>query len=240
MIEQFGYTDGMLPVTGELGGAFAILIGIYLVLLLPVIALGVTSYVLQSLGLHRICKRRGIHHGWLSWLPIGNMWVLGSISDQYRYVVKGKICNRRKILTGLMIAIFVLGVPGETLALIAAAGTLTGHGLGTGLILILLVLVACVVSMVAAVYQYIACYDLFASSDPNNATAFLVLSILFPVTLPFFIFACRNKDLGMPPRKVPQQEMPMRPEIVTYAEQEEPVAEEADFEEPARFIPEDE
>jgi hypothetical protein len=30
---------------------------------------------------------------------------------------------------------------------------------------------------------------------------FLVLSILFQVTEPFFLFLNRNKDLGMPPRK---------------------------------------
>ena len=30
---------------------------------------------------------------------------------------------------------------------------------------------------------------------------FLVLSIIFRITEPFFLFLCRDKDEGMPPRK---------------------------------------
>ena len=37
---------------------------------------------------------------------------------------------------------------------------------------------------------------------------FLVLSILFGVTEPFFLFFSRNKDDGMPPRKQPVQDAP--------------------------------
>jgi hypothetical protein len=33
----------------------------------------------------------------------------------------------------------------------------------------------------------------------------LILSILFPVAEPFMVFACRNKDEGMPPRRVVSQ-----------------------------------
>ena len=33
-----------------------------------------------------------------------------------------------------------------------------------------------------------------------------MLSIVFTVTLPVFLFICRNKDGGMPPRKQPRQE----------------------------------
>ena len=39
---------------------------------------------------------------------------------------------------------------------------------------------------------------------------FLVLSIVFNITEPFFVFSCRNKDFGMPPRKQDFQ-MPQQP-----------------------------
>lgn len=54
-----------------------------------------------------------------------------------------------------------------------------------------------VVSLVYTILNYKMCYDLFASCRPDLKVVFLVLSILFPVTLPFFVFACRKHDLGM-------------------------------------------
>jgi hypothetical protein len=46
-----------------------------------------------------------------------------------------------------------------------------------------------------------ALYDVYRSLDPANAVLYLVLSILFSPTEPFFLFFNREKDLGMPPRK---------------------------------------
>jgi hypothetical protein len=35
---------------------------------------------------------------------------------------------------------------------------------------------------------------------------FLVLSIFITITQPFFMFACRNKDLGMVPENYPRED----------------------------------
>ncbi len=67
-----------------------------------------------------------------------------------------------------------------------------------------LALVILPVTVVLAVFRYMALYDLYLSFDPENAVLFLVLSIIFAVTEPFFIFFNRQKDRGMPPR-APQQ-----------------------------------
>ena len=53
------------------------------------------------------------------------------------------------------------------------------------------------------VYQYMCYYDLYHSCDPNNSVLFLVLSIVFSGIMPFLVFACRNKDNGMPRPKPP-------------------------------------
>lgn len=205
---EFGYTDGFPEVGTALEGRLiGLVIGFYAVLLLLIMAFAVLTYVFHSLGIYTIAKRRGIHHSWLAWLPVGNMWILGSISDQYQYVSKGKVTNRRKVLLGIMIAIFALMFTAWTCwlgALLnrvlsdAAVGTsLPGLALGAGALFL-----ACfVVAVVGTVFQYIAYYDLFVSCEPNNAVVYLVLSIFINVTLPFFVFACRKRDLGMPPRK---------------------------------------
>ena len=66
--------------------------------------LSILAYILQALALYTIAKRRGIRKPWLAWIPFGNSWILGSLSDQYHYVTKRTIKNRRKLLLGLEIA----------------------------------------------------------------------------------------------------------------------------------------
>lgn len=63
--------------------------------------IGIVAYVLGSLGFYTIASRRGINHAWLAWVPIGNLWLLGCVSDQYQSVVKGKVKNKRKVMLGL-------------------------------------------------------------------------------------------------------------------------------------------
>ena len=59
------------------------------------------------------------------------------------------------------------------------------------------------VAVTYAVIYYMALYDIFKSLDPGNCVLFLVLSIVFSVTEPFFLFFNRNKDGGMPPQTPP-------------------------------------
>lgn len=66
------------------------------------------------------------------------------------------------------------------------------------IILPLVIALAVLVGIVVIkVFFYKAQYDVFASSRPEQKVVFLVLGILFPVTIPFFVFACRKYDLGL-------------------------------------------
>ena len=174
--------------------------------------LSIVTYVLFSLGLYTVAKRRMINHPWLSWIPVANIWILGSLSDQYRYVARGQNKSKRKILLTLKIVAVAMACVviflcfGAILNLATGAvygmndeqmfrsifGALFGVG---GLALALIP-----VTVVLLVFRCMALYDLYVSFDPENAVLFLVLSIIFSVTEPFFIFFNRNKDHGMPPR----------------------------------------
>ena len=193
---------------------FGVLAIFYLIVALLSLALSVVIYIFHSLGLYTIANRRGIHHSWLAWLPVGNLWLLGSIADQYQYVVKGKIKNRRKVMLGLSIAVFavyILCFVGGIVAGIIAGFSDNSETAGVGLVLVLVLLLVAifVIAIVLAIFQYISYHNLFASCNPNNADLFLVLSIVFPVTLSFFVFACRKKDMGMPPKKTSVQAEPV-------------------------------
>ena len=200
-------------------GMFIVLIVFYLLMM----AFALVSYIFQSLGLYTIAKRRGIHNPWLAWIPIGSSWLLGSISDQYQYVVKRKEKSKRKILLTLDIVTMVLAVAmvvcwvwmfGNTLfdALQSGGAMLDEEAILADMMVPLMVfygisMVASVVSIVSMVFIYIALYDLYTSCNPENSVLFLVLSIFFSVAQPFLLFASRNKDLGMPPRQ-PQYYQP--------------------------------
>lgn len=83
--------------------------------------LSVACYVLEALSLYTIAQRRGIRKPWLAWIPVVNVWIVGSISDQYQYVVNRRIQNRRKVLLGLAIACGVTFL-GYTVCLLGVAG----------------------------------------------------------------------------------------------------------------------
>lgn len=197
------------------GDAFvAVFAGMMIFSLIMTVA-AVAMYVLQSLGLYAIAKRRGIHKPWLAWIPVGNVWTIGCISDQYQYVAKGKSTNRRKVLLALSIvamvgAVVVIGKVFSMLGwLISNADALEymsdeqilNETLGRMLSVAGIGLLLGVIAIVAAVFEYMALYDLYRSSSPENATLYLLLSIFISVTMPFLVFACRNKDAGMPPRQ---------------------------------------
>lgn len=209
--------------------------------------LGVIVYVLQALALYTIAKRRGIKKPWMAWIPLVNVWILGSISDQYQYVVKRQVKNKRKVLLGLNIAmaalivllivaiiwlIVALIMTGVSLELFSD-GNMPGSNLdavaldaladeiGVLLLICLLALPLLVLSIMQTVYFYIAMYDVFCSCEPKNSTLYLVLSIVGNVVVEgaycIFLMLCKDKDLGMPPRKA---------EVVTPSEIPEDIPEE--------------
>ena len=75
---------------------------------IPSVVFGIASYVLTALALSSIAQRRGLRNPWLAWIPVASSWIIGSISDQYRYVVKGENRSKRKILVvlGILGAVF--------------------------------------------------------------------------------------------------------------------------------------
>ena len=193
-----------------LGAGFA---AFYTVYSLVASFFGIAVYVLRALGIYSIAKRRGINHPWMSWVPVLDLWVLGCISDQYQYVVKGKVKNKRKWLLGLNIVLAVIYIVFFVLCGVAIAGAIGGMTGGMGEDRLVASMMGPVMSMLAAliplvgiaiavmVIRYVAMYDLYTSCSPQNNVLFLVLSIFFTVTEPFFVFFIRNKDEGMPPRR---------------------------------------
>ena len=164
----------------------------------PSFTLGIAAYVLTALALYTLAKRRGIENAWFSWVPVLKLWMIGSLSDQYRYVVKGQVKSKRKVLVVLSIISMVLTVAivivsGMAVAQVAASvftnvseDVLMGRIVGLILTVCALALPLAGVGIASMVIQYMAIYDIYTSCDPENSVLFLVLSIVFSITQPFF------------------------------------------------------
>ena len=138
-------------------------------------------------------------------------WVWGSLSDQYRYVVKGQVKSKRKILLILQAIVSLLGVVtwikfmgmiqnfiqvsyyGTEKEIVAAlmGGLLGILGLAGALF---------VAAIVRTVIHYMAGYDLYTAASGRYGVVFLVVSIFLCFLEPYFVFFIRNQDDGMPPR----------------------------------------
>ena len=235
---EFDDLDQFLSEFGIGVELLTLILGIGLVFLLIYGIFALVCYIFQSVGLYGIATRRGIKNPWLAWIPYGKYWIAGTISDQYRYVAKGQVKNNRIILLVLVavsvgLNLIVQGISGNSmesvleLLMSGDMGEIPGQtgaevGIGAG-ISSLLSLIGNAVAIALFVFWHISLYDLYSSCNPKNAVLFTVLGILFGVTVPFFIFACRKKDEGMPPRRdatvvEPQQPtwQPVQPQNVEW------------------------
>ena len=195
----------------DIGESLGALFGLTWSSTLPTL-ISLAVYVFTALGLYTLAQRRGLRHPWLAWIPVANVWILGSLSDQFRYVVRGQVRSKRKALLTLNIISAVMGVV-MTVVIMAAVircvfsfrGASETEIVNALMGSIMGVLALCVpwagVAIASAVLSYMALYDIYTSCDPANNTVYLVLSILFGFTQAIFLFLCRNRDDGMPPRR---------------------------------------
>ena len=187
-----------LPITGMDEEVLATVMAILLGVLGVVLLFSLVFWIISSLSLHAIAKRRGIRNAWLAWVPVGNEWILGSIADQYQHLIQAKITARRKLLLGLTFGSFVMGVVNSLSGVLTDMMAHTEQELMLwGILSLLFSVLALGVNIAALVFYHMSNYDLYRSCNPKNAVTFLVLGIIFPVAQPFFYLSCRKKDLGM-------------------------------------------
>lgn len=188
------------------------IVAIFLVLIpLLVVLIGylVVAYILQSKAMYAIAQRRGIEKPWMAWVPFCNSWMLGAISDQYQQAVWGDVKNRRKsLLIWHIVYTVAINIYTNVYTIFMFAVEEGDEDLMIVLVLffLLAILAFLAVSVIYLIQYYKALFDLFRSSDPGRSMMYLMLSIFVQFPLPFFMYACRNKDDGMPaaPVQIPE------------------------------------
>lgn len=166
-------------------GVAALVLAAVLFVALLLVAIGVVTYVMQSLSLYTMAKNRGIDYAWLAWVPIGNSWILGALADDINARQGKKTCY------GLVL-------------LIVTAASMAGSF--SMFLMPFLGLLSVPVSLAVMVAYYIALYEVYRDYAPKNAVLYLVLSILFSLAwlLLFLLRGRRPVTLGGAAQPTPQ------------------------------------
>jgi hypothetical protein len=166
-----------------------------------------------------VARRRGIKHGWLAWFPLGREWITGCIADQYKYTTTRKVTKFRVamlvlticaiVLSGILSAVSVANLASFTESVMAGVmeedvESLLATCFATSTISSLLSLLSSGLSIAIYVMEQIMLYYYYSSCCPKAKVALLILGILFPITIPFFLFCNRKKDQGMVPVQIQQ------------------------------------
>lgn len=188
-------------------------IDVVLIVMMILLAIGLlvrlALYLVRAAGLYTMAKSRNLSRPWLAWIPVGQSWILGSLCDQYQYVVHGKVWSMRKWMLALGAAGLILGgfsaglqVGEMMVSLLEEQGVAVGDWIVLPMLGLTLVhLVGSLVTGASTVLDKVALYHVYKSCTRHNAVLFLILSILVEFAEPFFIFFLRNKEEGMPPRR---------------------------------------
>ena len=172
--------------------------------------LSLAIYVIVAITMYKIAKRRSVDKPWMAWVPVGQLCLLGAISDHYQFAVRRNHSHNRKTLFWLqLVAIALLVFAMILIANIANlsqridAGVLDSSSLQQRIViglkgLVVLGLLLLVTSALLVGFEYAALYDLFRSCDPANSLLYLLLSIFVSITMPVFLLVVYDKDEGLP------------------------------------------
>jgi len=200
-----------------------LLVGLLSAVLIGAVMIRLALYVLRSFSLYKIARRRGIQGAWLAWVPVAGDWILGSVADQYQYVSKGRIKNRRLplLLLGLCVAALqtvtmLIGITWLEISIRTMTGQIPAGAVSPLIGAYVLPALAWIGTVVQLVIRCFAVYDLYRSCTTRYNVLFLVLGLVFQFLEPVFFFICRDKEEGMPPRR----------ETIVYCEPEPQTGEE--------------
>ncbi|MBR5615173.1 MAG: hypothetical protein IKW64_07815 [Clostridia bacterium] len=169
--------------------------------LMAVIGLCIADYVLSSLGLYRLAKRRGISKPWIAWLPVVNSWTVGAVTDDYelRCGFKRKWRIVLPLLTGIVLVaalLYNVFIAGSVVGMIENYQYMYGEmedvvGIVVALYALLIVMLMSTTALMAC--QVICLFKIFESTVPERAVKYLLLSLLVPLAEAICLFRCSDK-----------------------------------------------
>ncbi len=134
---------------------------------LVIILIGIGSYVLTAYGLFTMANIRNIENAWVAWIPVAQLYILG------RLIKTLDIAGYE--IPQIELALPVIAVAGTIFSAVPVIGTLA--------------------SIASVIVGLFALHKLYTIYRPDQATLYIILSIVLPFMGPVFIFLMRNDSL---------------------------------------------
>ncbi len=184
---------------------------IFLIIELCAVGISIASYVMSSLAIHTIGKRRQIRYPWLAWIPVANSWAIGNIAREYdeRKGIKRKwnvvlLSMNIAVMALAFLMIVALIVYSVSIAITVAYNqAITEADVIPGAIAFMIVLYTFIIAMIAVATAWTICasicyFKLFESTVPEKALKYFIISLLVPLGMPICLMLCRNKGYPEP------------------------------------------
>ncbi len=168
--------------------------------------IGIAIYLLESISVYKMAKSAEIKNPWLAFIPVANDWVFGTLAEKYKKKNGTKSARFGIILPVLEGIVFIESIA-LTIFTVISVKEITGYALDAvntsaemapeqfmSLIpVIILYFALMAVAIAYAVVFFIALWRVYSSFDKSNATLYIVLSVIFTISVPIILFIIRNR-----------------------------------------------
>ena len=168
--------------------------------------IGIAIYLLESISVYKMAKSAQIKNPWLAFIPVANDWVFGTLAEKYKKKNRTKSA-RFGIILPVLEGIVLIEAIALTIFTVISIKEITGYALDAvntstemapeqfmSLIpVIILYFALMAVAIAYAVVFFIALWRVYSSFDKSNATLYIVLSVIFTISVPIILFIIRNR-----------------------------------------------
>lgn len=168
--------------------------------------IGIAIYLLESISVYKMAKSAEIKNPWLAFIPVANDWVFGTLAEKYKKK-NGTKSARFGIILPVLEGIVLIETIALTIFTVISIKEITGYALDAvntssemvpeqfmSLIpVIILYFALMAVAFAYAVVFFIALWRVYSSFDKSNATLYIVLSVIFTISVPIILFIIRNR-----------------------------------------------
>ena len=168
--------------------------------------IGIAIYLLESISVYKMAKSAEIKNPWLVFIPVANDWVFGTLAEKYKKKNGTKSARFGIILPVLEGIVFIESIA-LTIFTVISVKEITGYALDAvntsaemapeqfmSLIpVIILYFALMAVAIAYVVVFFIALWRVYSSFDKSNATLYIVLSVIFTISVPIILFIIRNR-----------------------------------------------
>lgn len=168
--------------------------------------IGIAIYLLESISVYKMAKSAEIKNPWLAFIPVANDWVFGTLAEKYKKK-NGTKSARFGIILPVLEGIVLIETIALTIFTVISIKEITGYALDAvntssemapeqfmSLIpVIILYFALMAVAFAYIIVFYVALWRIYSSFDKPNATLYIVLSVVFTISVPIILFIIRNR-----------------------------------------------